>query len=230
MTTQTRYAEQVGTWTTPGGNRASFTYRADTNDFNIIGSCLLDDEYSLPKGLKGLALDIGAHIGAVTVALALDNPGLRVTAIEPVPSNLDLLRRNVAINGVEYLVRIIEGAAGKGQVTVRHGFTGDESALHHAFVGNSILVNGEAGRVTVYDGWTLSELAAEPVAFCKVDIEGDEYTLLDDPAVSLCRVIAGEWHPSHGNAADILALLDRTHAVTFNGSATGPGGFRAVRR
>lgn len=231
MTLSVKYALTSGEWQTPAGNRARFTYRQDTNDLNTINAALDDDEYQLPKGLRGLALDIGAHLGSVTVALALDNPALRVYAVEPVPENAVLLRENIVANGLTGRVRVIEGAAGKGRVTVRYGFRGNEIAEHHAWIGNALLVDPTT-EATELDlpAWSLSELATEQVAFAKVDIEGAEFQLLDDPAVALVRTFAGEWHPSHGTQRDILRLLSRTHDVVFTGPQTGPGGFRAVRR
>jgi FkbM family methyltransferase len=230
---ETRYATRTGTWRTPAGREAVFAYRDSTNDWNTISACLTDNEYDLPRDLRGLALDIGAYLGAVTVALALDNPALRVYAIEPVPDNVRLLRENVERNDVADRVRVIHGAVGVGQVTVWHSFRGSESAEHHAFVGNSSLFAAPYSASyteDIHTGWPLASLATEPIAFCKIDIEGGEFTVLADPAVSLCRVIVGEWHPAHGTQRDIRTLLSRTHDVTFSGPPEGPGGFRAVRR
>lgn len=231
----TQYAERTQTWVTPAGHAAIFTYREDTNDWNTISSCLTDDEYRLPRGLSGLALDIGAYIGPVTVALALDNPGLRVIAVEPVPDNVRLLRRNRAVNGLGDRVKVIEGAVGSGKtISVQFNFRGSPIAEHHAFVGNSSLFATE--YTATYDtieapAWTLEELAQEPIAWCKIDTEGAEYDILASPAVVLCQIIAGEWHNTGGHTrGDILALLSPTHEVTFSGPISGPGGFRAVRR
>lgn len=227
------YVDHTWVWETPAGNRAVFTYRSESSDFNTLNACLDDDEYRLPSGLKGLGLDIGAHIGAVAVALALDNPQMRVIAVEPVPDNLRLLRVNVAANGLQDRVGIIAGAVGKGTVTIRHSFRGSESAEHHAFVGNSSLFAAPYSasyEETVYDGWSLANLATERVVFCKVDIEGAEFELFDDPAVALLQTIAGEAHNTHGTQREFRALLARTHDVTFTGPPAGPWGFRAVRK
>jgi hypothetical protein len=45
--------------------------------------------------------DSAGEVRAVVgIALALDNPGLQVTIIEPVPDNCDLIERNIEANGV----------------------------------------------------------------------------------------------------------------------------------
>lgn len=234
------YALAEAIFQTPRGDPARVRYRTDTSDWNTLYSALNEDEYGLRDlHLAGLALDIGAHIGAVTLGLAIDNPDLRVIAVEPVPGNARLLRENVALNGVSDRVTVIEGAAGRGKVTVWYGYRGSETAEHHAFIGNSSLAYDHGGEnehdEITYQGWSLSELvgAYQPsdVALLKIDNEGGEYDFLDDPAVALCERIVGEWHNVRGHVqTDIASLLGATHVVTFSGPVGGPGGFVAVRR
>jgi FkbM family methyltransferase len=217
---------------TPHGNPIVMTFRKDTNDWNTLYSCLEEDEYLLPAGLSGRALDIGGHIGSVGIALALDNPDLHVTIVEPVPPNADLIERNIRENRVWNRVRLVRGAVGKGTVRVRYGFSGNESAEHHRFIGNSMLAGDSTYIPLDLVGLGIRSLVGnDEVAFTKIDTEGAEYDFLDDPAVSQLVTIAGEWHNNDGHViGDILALLDKTHVVSFTGPQTGPGGFRAERR
>ena len=232
------YALAEAIFQTPRGQPARCRYRTDTSDWNTLYSALNEDEYQLRGvSLAGLALDIGAHIGAVTLGLAIDNPDLRVIAVEPVPDNARLLRENVALNGLDDRVMVIEGAAGRGTVTVWYGYRGTETAEHHAFIGNSSLAYDHGGSLDhdeiTYEGHTLSDLAPATVtvALLKIDNEGGEYDFLDDPAVSRCERIVGEWHNVRGHVqTDIASLLGATHVVTFSGPVGGPGGFTAVRR
>src|SRR5437762_6973756 len=107
------YQEKTDQWVSPRGNPLTITYRLETNDFNTVSSCLTHDEYGL-RGLQidGLALDIGAYIGPVTLALLADNPDLRVIALEPVPDHVKLLQRNIEQNGISDRATVIAGAAG----------------------------------------------------------------------------------------------------------------------
>ena len=100
---------ETAEWHTPGGHPVKMTYRRDTTDWNTVSACLRNpmgatwdsgDEYHLPRGLAGWALDLGAHIGAVTIGLLMDNPDLRVLAIEAVPENAELIKANLALNGL----------------------------------------------------------------------------------------------------------------------------------
>jgi hypothetical protein len=107
---------ETRSWQTPGGNVATMTYRADTSDWNTVSACLRNpygggDEYHLPSGLAGWGLDVGAHIGSVAVGLLLDNPDMTVVAIEAVPDNVELIRRNLVQNDVAERCVVLAGAA-----------------------------------------------------------------------------------------------------------------------
>ena len=231
------YPPGVGIFRTPRGNAATMHFRHNTSDWNTLTSAMAEDEYGLRAlVLSGHALDIGAHIGGVAVGLALDNPDLSITAVEPVPDNAHLLRANVDANGLRDRVKVITGAAGHGLVTVWYGYRGSEIAEHHAFIGNSSLANDHGGEgdpeSVTYLGLTLRELADDmAVDLLKIDNEGGEYDFLADPAVGLCGIILGEWHNVRGHVqGDVVDLLRDTHDVTFTGPVEGPGGFRAVLR
>ena len=245
------YAPLQAMWVTPRGHKAVMDFREDTNDFNTITSALPEDEYRLRDyQVQGIAWDIGAHIGSVTIALLLDNPALRVVAVEPIEFNARLLWCNAFHNAVLDRTVVVEAAAGPpGMATthLHHGFHGSEIAEHHAFIGNTSI--GNTGPV---DTWRLSssyESTPVPVvdfealvgrgggfpAFIKIDCEGDEYSFLSAPGVADVPVILGEWHniPYGGRErsqqGDLVALLPNHH-VEFSGPVDGPGGFVAVRR
>ena len=223
------YDEQREQFWTPGGHPVTLHIRAGTNDHNTAFSCLDEDEYALPSGLSGIAWDIGGYIGAVTIALALDNPDLRIITVEPVPANCDILWRNVLQAGVEDRVALIRGAVGApGQfVDVAYGYKGSEAAEHHAFVGNSTLALGTDHETITYPATTVDELleAGSP-AFVKIDTEGAEWDFL--PGISV-PLIVGEWHPTKGDLGAFIALLP-DYDVVFTGPQVGPGGFRATAK
>ena len=234
------YELETGQYDTPNGRRLTFHYRTGTNDHNTLWSSLNEDEYHLRgEHYTGTALDVGGYLGSVGIALAADNRDLRVVIVEPVPPNADLIERNIAANGVGDRVSLIRGAVGKGgeSVDVWYGYRGSEAAEHHAFVGNSTLAYDESATwahdTTTYTAIGLADIVDEhgPLSFLKVDTEGAEWAFLDSPAVKDVETIVGEWHPVRDHTmGDLLALLEDTHVVTFDGPQAGPGGFRAVRR
>jgi FkbM family methyltransferase len=215
-----------GTWTTPDGHDVFMAYRDGTNDWNTISSVMTNDEYRM-HDISGTAVDVGAHIGSATVAMLIDNPDLHVHAVEPIPDNLELLRFNLEQNGLTDRCTVIEGMVGTD--TVEYGFTGTEAAVHHAYIGNATGLGGTATLTATARRVRLAEFWS--VDFLKIDCEGGEWGFLDTPAVGNVALIVGEWHPVGGHTqGDMLALLGKTHVVTFDGPQTGPGGFRAERR
>ena len=233
------YALIEGRFLTPRGRSVVFRYREGTNDWNTLNACLTEDEYQLrARHLTGYAVDAGGHLGGVAVGLAVDNPGLRVLVIEPVPENVALSRWAIDANGLSDRVVVIEGAIGDGSETeVRFRYTGTEPAEHHAFVGNSSFAYDTGGElpheianyVSLTPADIIDRLGEEP-ALVKVDTEGAEWAFLAAGA-GVFPLILGEWHPVRGHTRDTLtALLIDTHDVTFNGPEGGPGGFVAVRR
>lgn len=233
------YAIRDATFRTPNGNAVTMAFREGTSDWNTLTSCLTEDEYGLRgRRLSGHCLDIGAHIGGVTLALLADFPDLVVTAVEPVAENVALLRRNVRDNGYAGRARIIHGLAGRdGRGTIRWRFEGSENARHHAFIGNSTIARPVERHVEQeVSSYSLSTLIGRAtIALAKVDCEGGEYAFLADPAVAQVECFVGEWHPARpeggtGTRDDIVDLLGPTHRITFSGPSEGPGGFLAERR
>jgi FkbM family methyltransferase len=220
------YRVTQGTFRTPRGQTPTLAYREDTNDWNVLISCLNEDEYALKElHLEGTALDIGAHIGGVTIALALDNPELRVIAVEAVPPNVELLRENVRRAGLEERVTVLHAAAGKGKTaTVRWAFEGNYVADHHAFIGNAVMPDTTtAGTSELLDVVTLTALVKEygPFSFAKVDCEGCEYDFLTGRGLLDIACIRGEEH--YGRLP--LPGFDVTYTQD-----NAPRGFTAVRR
>jgi FkbM family methyltransferase len=226
------------TFLTPGGRPVEMIYRADTNDLNTCLSCLDGDEYRtapLAGQLRGIAVDVGAYLGAVAVGLAVDNPDLTVYAVEPVPSNVDLIRQNVALNGLVDRVEICDAAiGGREQVVISYGYRGTELAEHHAFVGNMSLLADHRGDVPhderVMAPSSISQLIPPgPIALLKIDCEGCEWdALADRDLVARCARIVGEWHPTGGHGSDDISNLLNGFNVQMEGPPSGPAVFYAV--
>lgn len=226
---------------TPHGKPASFLCRAGTSDLATVGATnrlwgTLVDEYLIPEGLTGWALDVGAHIGSVTVPLLLDNPGLRVVAIEAVPDNAELLIENLARNHVDDRCTVINSAAwsGKGTIDVEYGYTGSETAETHAFIGSVTpwLDNPGESRTATVPILTLKEALAltdGEFVWAKSDCEGCEHRFFAGPGLKHIKELVGEWHHRDGSPESFAERLSKTHDVTWD-EGIGGGPFRAVRR
>ena len=70
-------------------------------------------------------VDVGAHLGVISVYLAKKYPFIKVYAIEPDPVKFRALRRNIELNGLTNVIAINKGVSGDGQkktlyVNARH--------------------------------------------------------------------------------------------------------------
>lgn len=219
---------------TPRGKAASMAVRAGTSDHNTAYSCLTEDEYgaaSLELG-NGWAVDIGAHIGGATVALAVNNKEAHVIAVECLSENVAMIARNVELNGITDRVTVLHAiAARKGgrQATVRWNFDGGESGQHHRFIANAqafAIEHADEESVETIDLASVVKMAGGEVAFLKIDCEGGEYEFLRGPGLKHVAEIRGEFHAGFDRLVEQLAA---THAVTMTGGLETLGAFRAVR-
>ena len=227
---------------TPHGIPARFKTRNGTSDLATVGATNnlwgnLVDEYHLPSGLTGWALDVGAHIGSVTVPLLLDNPELRVLAIEAVPPNVTLLSENLNLNGVYDRCTIVHGAAwkGSGSIEVEYGYTGSETAETHAFIGSVTPWMDAPGKKQTATVPIISLAQAitytkgSGFAWVKIDCEGGEHAFLKGPGLAKLGIIEGEWHERDGTPESFAKQLSKTHVVTWE-QGIGGGPFKAVPR
>lgn len=212
----------------PGHRPYTLSVRPGTSDANTVLACSGEhDEYSLPQGITGWALDVGGHIGAATVPLLLDNPDLHVVVVEALPENVRLLHHNLMRNGVEDRALLVHAAAGASPEPVLLGYGTDGT---HEFIGS--VANPQGGRTVTVRGATLRGLMLlrgpaedEPWAWAKLDCEGCEYGVLASPWVSSLRWIQGEVHQGWQRLADLLAA---THDLDGPGHDFGPFTAHAV--
>ena len=206
----------------PGGHPYVMSVRPGTSDANTVLSCSgQHDEYSLPRELEGWLLDVGAHIGAASVPLLLDNPRARLVAVEALPENVALLEENLRRNGVADRAIVVYAAAGDGS-DLEVGYSADQV---HEYIGSP--AGSSSSRSVHVPGATLGDLmrargasqADEPWAWAKVDCEGCEYGILASPQVASLLRIKGEVHRGW---APLLELLEPTHVVTGPGQDFGP--------
>jgi FkbM family methyltransferase len=156
--------------------------RSDTSDLAAFRH-IFDGAYDLELPAQPrLILDLGANVGYASVYFALRHPTARVIAVEPEPSNVALLRRNVAaLPGVD----VVEGAAWQrpGRVSLHDPGKGQWGMRVQAEAA------GETGNVRAV---TITELLkrtnADWVDLAKIDIEGSERELFSENTGWLERV------------------------------------------
>lgn len=219
-------------------HEAIFYTRTDTNDGALVAGIVRDDEYNLADlpDLSGVAVDIGAHIGAVAIALAFDHPDLRVVAVEAVDENVAVLRRNVEANRLTDRITVIEAAAaapGRKRVRMLWNYrsAGQEPAAYvkdSRFIGNIYEASdsdADAHMVEAIDLDTIMD-GIDRLALLKLDCEGCEWAFLRSKRVKDVDLIIGEFHNGKRLPGLRAALPD--HAVTQTGGHDDVGIFRAV--
>ncbi|MBA3286418.1 MAG: FkbM family methyltransferase [Acidimicrobiia bacterium] len=172
------------------------------------------------------AIDLGAHLGLFTVAMAraVGARGL-VVAVEPTPSTRAALERTIALNGLDAVVAIrSEVVTDRVGVAVPFFTTADPLSNANSVVASSLSrASFEAPSTTIDD---IVEALDRPVSCVKLDIEGAELVALRGAGrtVQLHRpALAVEVHPVQLRQAGFSAtelwtwLLDAAYLVTRDG-------------
>lgn len=225
---------------TPKGKLVTLQHREGTTDLSTIGSIfrlwgVLHDEYGFGEMRPRTFLDIGGHIGTATVSVLADNPECRAVIVEPLPENLDIIRENLARNGLADRATVVQGAIGK-RAEQRIGYTlaripnSDEV---HRYVGAPVADDyaGESMVSPTYPLGDLMDLLGDTIDLAKIDCEGCEWVALRSKDAKRADLWVGEYHGPDGGPGELVKALGKTHDVTYEAHDHGATGlFRAVRR
>ena len=122
-----------------------------------------------------VVFDIGANIGYYTILFAtLVGPEGHVFAFEPEASNLQLLRKNVSVNGltnVTIVPQAVSDHGGETELYISHGTSCMHSLYPSKFTGHSVKV----GVLRLDD--FVNQRSLRP-SLIKLDVEGAEYRAL----------------------------------------------------
>lgn len=125
-----------------------------------------------------IGLDVGAHIGTFSLFAAKHSPAT-IYAIEPEPDNLELLKKNIALNNLTGRVIPIQGVVA-GTTGEREFYISKNRGLNSLFEDHSKQYGGfPVVDVKKIKSFSLKDFfEAHNIDFCdfmKVDIEGAEY-------------------------------------------------------
>ena len=174
-------------------------------------------EHIRAAGRSGQYVDVGAHLGTHTVWFAALCPSTKVHAFEPVGRYAEVVRRNVAANGLEdkVVVHQVGLSAEPGSATNFMSFPHQVGFMDEA-----------EGVTESYAVKRLDDVVEGPVALIKLDVEGMEVDVLEGARRILSRhrptVYAEAWDDDHAKViqAALAPYGYRPTGTVFNASPT----------
>ena len=219
------------------GRSAIFNYRETRNDYYTVLSGYVQDEYDVlsPSLQPGdAAIDIGAHIGTVTVLMA--QQGAHVYAYEAIRDNWRMLADNVDANGLTSCVSTYHRAVcGNNDWQTIH-LSAIEDVSHH-YIGSLYSNVPDTEKVR---GITLDRIfkqnQIERCALLKLDAEGAEWDILaasSDDTLKRIKRMTGEYHTVGATSRSRADPIDVTRGLFLDVTETddpgGQGPFRLLR-
>jgi FkbM family methyltransferase len=193
-------------------SRSGVTLRAPNRRF--AGAALVEVLVGDPYRLRELSwedpfapravLDVGAHVGTFSCALAARLPGARFICVEPLPSTLPWLRVNLARNGLAGRATIVPVAIAE---------TDGEADLWapEEVSSRASLASGMGRKVTVramsFD--SVAAAAGGRIDIVKLDCEGGEYAAVlgaSSEAWSAVEQLILEYHSVAGHHFEELRV------------------------
>jgi FkbM family methyltransferase len=188
-----------------------------------IPTCLEEDwrlitrgEYAIPlRDSPKTILDIGANVGIFSAWAAARWPAAHISAYEPWPSNVKMLRKNTKA----FPLVTVKPCAVFDQTGPRKMFDNGYSPLH-SLVPSLNHNYRRTGRTRTVDCVDAGELGS--AEFVKIDAEGAELPILKRLDLSETKALAVEAHTEEDDAA-IVALMTEAGFAVYNRTDSGAG-------
>jgi FkbM family methyltransferase len=144
--------------------------------------------YSFPASETATIIDCGANIGLATIYFKKKFPHAKIIAFEPDPEIFKILTKNIESAHCGESTKLIQACL--SDTTGETTFYSDG-----ADGGTSIASTTNTKQVTV-PTIRLRDYLDQPIDFLKIDIEGSEYTVLNDSidVLHLVKNIFVEYH------------------------------------
>ena len=199
------------------GKTHALHVRGGTLDAAIFEQILCDgSEYRLPGDIEPKVIfDIGANIGAAAVYFAARYPRAKVYCFEPLPENIELLRRNVAPFGDRVIV--IPMGLGESEGSFEYLPSDDPANFGGGTFHQVGCADTRSVRLPVT---TLAKFCRlhqiDRVDVMKIDTEGAEWSVISGmplPMLAKVGVLLGELHSV--DDGKLIQTLSATHDVAY---------------
>jgi FkbM family methyltransferase len=166
-------------------------------------------------------LDCGANVGISVLNYKRMYPDARITAFEPDPAIVKVLKRNLGANGAAD-VKVVEAAVWTQPGTTKFFTEGADG---------SRIVTGKpesSDRTVVVETVDLADYISEPIDLIKMDIEGAEFDVIRriQPQLHLVSNLVIECHLDNGRAGEMADMLVILAAAGFKVSINSYGAWR----
>src|SRR5262249_32608736 len=133
-------------------------------------------------------VDLGGNVGLSCIFWLAKFPNCRIDVFEPHPGHVAQMKTNLSLNGWTDPVTVHAAAAGTAPGTMQLCDRGSGSSLLYARPGEAVI------DVPIVD--TFAIVGGRDIDVLKIDIEGGEYALLEDPRFADLKVrhLILEWH------------------------------------
>jgi FkbM family methyltransferase len=140
-------------------------------DIAVLRQVLLHNQYNISKkNMKGkVVIDAGANVGTFSI-YAGKFGAKRIYAFEPVSETFEILKKNIAANGLEKIVIPLNMALGEaaGEKKITYGYAGDAGASMKT---KAPIIKTQNADIITIDKFMKGK---GPVDFIKMDVEGYE--------------------------------------------------------
>ena len=181
-------------------NNRKLKFYTHYEGLQVIDELLILNQYGLAYRLKPrVVVDVGAHIGAFSIPMALNildlyGDGL-VVAVEPATINYRALVNNIMINGVKKIVKPIKAAVSVNQSPKEIEWIGVKELV-------ASITMTQLLEYIKSDGYNAIDLI-------KMDIEGAELDIItkDSKWLDHTKALVMELHPRVYGIKGIMAIL-----------------------
>ena len=174
-----------------------------SSDLHSVLEVLIRNVYALdPAYAADLVIDGGANIGLFSLQAAAVYPNARIIACEPLPRNIEQLKKHLTCNQVT--VDVLPICLGGAERTIPFYCRGANASSFDAATPYDEILS-----IRVMTLKNIMKMQATEKVLIKLDIEGMEIEVLEDfvPKEMGCVIVVGELHGHQENCGKLETLF-----------------------
>jgi FkbM family methyltransferase len=176
-----------------------FDSSAKSRAVNFIAKEVLNGAYTfhnLSFNSGDIVIDIGAHVGIVSIVLAKINPNIIIHAFEPIPTNYNTLLKNIKINNIKNIIPHNLAVTKDGRDILMIINNNDNTGGATQCLANMVIPNHDNHLVpSISIEKVFENFGIHKCKLMKIDCEGSEHELFtEDSWLSRIEFMIGELH------------------------------------